>query len=700
MKQVNINEVSNHAVRLFKAIPREMVMKSGHSANSVNWSQCFEHGFLVINNRGDIMSDISDEAFRIINGVFGKDAVQFNNTFYQDFRTVRDMTNLERVLDQLMHYMSTYGREMVGLDARPYIPVRDFDFEGIPGMNISVDQILVIQMVEDKVLGDMVDNMVKTVKAPNTMMKNGFKCLWPYMSVSDRDIQSFELKCIYYDETGRVPSQNIDFLRYMVYKTTGRPMLIKDRTTIDIIKRTRIDYKLIGMWQQCDVNSMAEIFYRYKPLFLAFKHIGTVGGWNGRECTPANPNMAHVINRIRRAAVEHHKPLSEASVQNMIQMYLQGKSVAHLVAKASNRDLVKIINSLLNSLEAEQPRVFNIRNGKAFVAEGVAKAPKEYRKRTKMMTYIYDQLIARMGDKYKNVVFVLPEHIRYAVPTSEKQMVYTYPWGTQIKVPGEGGYTMGMHWFDQHNQRVDLDLHMNGLNGAHVGWNGGYYNQEATYSGDMTAAPQPNGAAEAVEFHTRNNDYNMTINKYSGPKDVDFKMFVSKQHVTSDRGKFVYRPADDLIPVIPMQFSAEEDGWNNTMNIGIVHKGDFYFYGGRISSGIVPAQNYNQFIQGVSAKITSMLLMKEFLEDCGATVMTQAPDSAVNQEGEEMAVIDLSPEALIPTTLFEVIDGTVADKALAEIAKKKEEEEKLALDAVQKHLDARLKRHKDRNRNH
>lgn len=695
MKQVNINEVSNYAVRLFKAIPREMVMRSGHSANAVNWSQCFEHGFLVINDRGDIMSDISVEAWRIIDTVFGKNAMQFNNTFYQDFRTVRDMTNLERVLDQIMHYMSTYGREMVGLEARPYVPVRDFDFEGIPGMNFSVDQILVIQMVDDKVLGDMVDNMVKTVKAPNAMMRTGFQYLWPYMSVTDKDIQSFELKCIYYDETGRVPSQNIDFLRYMVYKTTGRPMLIKDRATIETIKRCAIDYKLIGMWQKCDINSMAEIFYRYKPLFLAFKHIGTVRGWN--EHTQSNPNMASVINRIRRAAVEHHKPLDEASVQNMIRMYIQGKSVAHLVAKASNRDLVKIINSLLNSLEAEQPRVFNIRNGKAYVAEGVTKTRKEYQKRHEMMTYIYNQLIARMSDKYKNVVFVMPEHIEYTAPTSEKQMVYTYPWGTRIKVPGDGGYTMGMHWFDQHNQRVDLDLHMNGINGAHIGWNAGYYNSEATYSGDMTAAPQPNGAAEAVEFRTRNNDYNMTINKFSGPDNVDFKLFVSKGHVGGDGGKFTYRPADDLIPTIPMQFMGLD---GNTMNIGITYKGDFYFYGGRISSGIVPAQNYNQFIQGVSAKITSMLMMREFLEDCGATIMTQAPDSAVNQAGDEMAVIDLSPEALIPTTLFEVIDGTVADKALAEIAKKKMEEEKLALNAVQKHLDARLQRHKDRNRNH
>lgn len=695
MKQVNINEVSNYAVRLFKAIPCDVVMKSGHSANAVNWSQCFEHGFLVINERGDIMSDISNDAYRIINAIFGKDAVQFNNTFYQDFRTVRDMTNLERILDQLMHYMSTYGREMVGLEARPYIPVRDFDFEGIPGMNISVDQILVIQMVDDKALGDMVDHMVKTVKAPNAMMRTGFQYLWPYMSVTDKDIQSFELKCIYYDETGRVPSQNIDFLRYMVYKTTGRPMLIKDRTTIEIIKRANPDHKLIGLWQKCDVNSMAEIFYRYKPLFLAFKHIGTLRGWH--EHTQTNPNMAHVINRIRRAAVEHHKPLNEASIQNMIQMYLQNKSVAHLVAKASNRDLVKIINSLLNSLEIDQPRVFNIRNGKAYVADGVTKLPKELRKRSEMMTYIYNQLIARMGDKYENVVFVIPEHIEYSVPTSEKQMVYTYPWGTRIKIPGEGGYTMGMHWFDQNDQRVDLDLHMNGLNGAHIGWNAGYYNSEATYSGDMTAAPLPNGAAEAIEFRTRDNDYNMTINKFSGPDNVDFKLFVSKGHVGGYGGKFTYHPADDLIPTIPMQFMGSD---GNTMNIGITYKGDFYFYGSRISSGIVPAQNYNQFIQGVSAKITSMLLMKEFLEDCGATVMTQAPDSAVNQAGDEMVIIDLSPEALIPTTLFEVIDGTVADKALAEIAKKKAEEEKLALDAVQKHLDARLQRHKDRNRNH
>ena len=694
MKQVDINEVSNYAVRLFKAIPREMVMKPGCGAN---WKECFEQGFLVINDHGDIMSDISNDAYRIIHAVFGKNAVQFNNTFYQDFRTVRDMTNLERVLDQIMHYMSTYGREMVGLEARPYIPVRDFDFEGIPGMNISVDQILVIQMVDDKVLGDMVDHMVKTVKAPNAMMRTGFQYLWPYMSVTDKDIQSFELKCIYYDESGRVPSQNIDFLRYMVYKTTGRPMLIKDRTTIEIIKRTTPDYKLIGLWQECDINSMAEIFYRYKPLFLAFKHMGTISRWDGRERTQANPNMARVINRIRRAAVEHHKPLNEASIQNMIQMYLQNKSVAHLVAKASNRDLVKIINSLLNSLEVDQPRVFNIRNGKAYVADGVTKLPKELRKRSEMMTYIYDQLVARMGDKYENVVFVMPEHIEYTVPTSEKQMVYTYPWGTRIQVPGEGGYTMGMHWFDQHGQRVDLDLHMNGLNGAHIGWNAGYYNSEATYSGDMTGAPLPNGAAEAIEFCTRDNDYNMTINKFSGPDNVDFKLFVSKGHVGSIGYKFTYHPEDDLIPTIPMQFMGLD---GNAMNVGIIHKGDFYFYGGRISSGIVPAQNYNQFIQGVSAKITSMLLMKEFLEDCGATVMTQAPDSAMNQEGEEMAVIDLSPEALIPTTLFEVIDGTVADKALAEIAKKKEEEEKLALDAVQKHLDARLKRHKDRNRNH
>lgn len=647
------------AVSLFKAVPEDLFIERV-SQGTVRWFEGFKRGFIFIDKYGKPEANIPKEVYDVVDETYGSDAVKFNNTFFE-YDTVMSMSTEERIFHQISHYFSTYGREMLGLKSRSYIPHKDLK-EYIADIDYSGKNIIVIKVVDSMGMSDIVDNMLKTIKAPSAAIREGYEALWDYTRCSDRDIVSFELKTIYYKKTGYVPSGNLDFLRYIMYLVTGKPMLIKDRHTILTVKYTQVSEEvrkeIVDLWKRCNIKKMAEIFYRYKPLFLAFK------SFSGRELAPT-------INKIRRAAKTHHVPLTDASLQNVVSLLMDtrmgSKTIAiNILEKSSNRDLVKVINSLANKMDDTNEKniqVYNVRNGKTFVKVQQPMTFLDRMTANQAFNVVATILVSRLKNMYDDVVFVLPEHIKYTVPTSEKQMTHVYPWGTYVEIPAEDAFSIGVHWTNvpgeetyrsYNNGRVDLDLHMQNASGDHLGWNSGWHNEDCVYSGDITDAPLPLGAAEAFYIKSKENDYVMTLNKYCGPSEVDYKIFASKGQIDGRR----FDVNTSLFPAIPMKF----DGDSSEKTIGLIHDNKMFFYNGNLSRGIVPSGNYCDFIKGLKHKLGNMLTIETLLDASGATIVYEKPAET------NRTVIDLSPAALDITTLLEVVDGTiVGDAQLEEI---------------------------------
>lgn len=685
--QVDKLRIGEFAVRLFNAYPEFAVTEERDNAPS--WKDCVKHGFVVIDRTGRIVNKIPREVYDIIDRVIGSNAVQFNHTFYKDYEHVATMPVEQRLLEQMLHYFSTYGMEMLGFNSQCYIPVSVIKEGSIrpEEMTFSVDKLKVIRMVDGTQFEEYCNEFARTIAKPNPVMVSAFQYFCHYLTIGDEDIKSYELKVIYYRETGAVPAGNINFLRYCVYETTGSTMLIKNKATVNAIKHGlaygRTTNTIVHLWENCNKEKMAEIFFRYKPLFLAFR---------------ANKEIAPIINRIRRLADTYHRPLTQKGLQNVTQLLREGKiaEAKAIIKQASNRDIVKVVNALAAylSMDKNTPMVYNIRNGRAFVQEVERLQIKDNIAFTALITYCFDLLSERLSEKYRRVMFILPENISYAAPTSEKQMVANYPWGTRLHVNADEAFSFGVHWTNVQDGdkecRVDLDLHMMGLNGQHLGWNSYYHNEDCVYSGDMTDAPLPTGAAEAY-YIKANQPYSVSLHNFSGVA-TDYKIFASTKKVEESSrygGSFVYDPKTAIVPAIPCKIGPS----GSNENIGLLDgKGDFVFYGATISSGRVPAGNYTDFIKAVQHRLNFMITVEELLADTGCVLTDHSQgenDVYINSRGEEMVVIDLSPENLNATTLLKLVDGTIADQALAELGKKKEDEDAKALKAVQAAISRR-----------
>ena len=90
------------------------------------------------------------------------------------------------------------------------------------------------------------------------------------------DIKNREALVILCDALGILPNNGQKLFAHIVYKTTGETMIVKNRTTRNAIKlRHVISDKLFAQLNDTQMVALAEIFNRYKPLFLAFKNKNT-----------------------------------------------------------------------------------------------------------------------------------------------------------------------------------------------------------------------------------------------------------------------------------------------------------------------------------------------------------------------------------------------------------------------------------------
>ena len=632
-------ELQLASIKLFHAV------KEVEEGKKIDFSKLVKYGIILINKSG-IVKEVNERLAKIIINNLGINSLNWSSSFHKSWDKVATAPIELLIAEQIFNYFSVYGMESIGLESFNYIPAEkilvNFDQE------LPLSSFIVVRVLNEEELNLEIKNFVYSVKSPHKDDIEYIRCL--LLNTKDIDInliKSFEIKTIYCNIHGLVPSEGQDFLRLAIYRASNGKIttIVKDNNTIRLLKLFSTNTLAEEMFKKADIKKLSETFYRFKPLYLAFK---------------TNKNLANIINKIRRYATTNHIPLSGFVVSNLMNLLSLGKKEESIkvIDKADIRELIKLINFSKYEINAKE-HIYNIRNGKIFV-----KVEDEENNsniiRLNNLEWLYNICIKKLkillNNVYSGMTFYIPQEIEYAMPVSEKQMMEMFPYGSKIKLPNDANaICIGGHWFNQ-DSRVDLDFHLNSITNS-FGWNSNYRSEkrDILFSGDMTDAPLPLGAVEAYRISSSVTEpYILTVNDYNTEGKIPFELLFTKDLCEESRFQYktdnekvsaVINPVNAIIPIINLKMHKKEEV------IGIYNNRTFTLYGGDIGGGhrCPNKKLIKNILNAIISKCEVMMTAKEFIELGGGKV--------VDKILEDMnSYIDFSICNLTSTTFIDLLN--------------------------------------------
>lgn len=536
----------------------------------------------------DVSIPISQEILYYAYDLYGKVSEEWNKTLHKSFKIVEDSDEEVLLVQQILHYITTYGSEALCIyDTNSiYIPNEVLK---IPETDIDGLTITVLHSMTSDDIREKLRNFLTTGLA---LSKETLEDVLTLAEFIDGDklyqVKNKELRTRLYDKFGIVPNNAEEFFRYLIYKITGESLIIVNKFMFDKIKSADTSETLRLLQKYIDHNSIEELStlgYRYRELFMAMK--------SKEECSDAK-TINKLINKLIRLAEKHREP---ANVDILSRLSCMTYDVFRLTRDAIMTELDKVTifkeASILNGLKyrVTQPKsiMYKIRNGKAYVDNEVNITDEQAANIFKIYDCVYHHFTQGVGKLLKGKEIYLPENIDYAMPTSEKQLVSNVPYGSYISVPIKDNMIFGINWYDVVDERVDLDLHLQN-NEEHFGWNHNTKSSDVIFTGDVTAAP--NGATELylIKQDTSSRSYLVTINKYAGPDDnTKFKLVVGSSTRDTLPNNYVLA-TNEIITTLPFKFSSDMPE-SREMTLGTVEVTDkeikFYFNNFAIGTSIL-----------------------------------------------------------------------------------------------------------------
>ena len=215
-----------------------------------------------------------------------------NKTFHKSWEKIKTSSRYELFIDQILHYISTYGSNF---QDEIYIPDE--------ALNVSETKIIfkVIRAYSEEEMTEKCMSLLKSGLALKEETINELLSVLvedlSYEFTGNEGIKNKEAIVKIADLYGILPSDLMEFFRYIIYRATGDSLLIKSEEVISAIKTS--NYNPSVQFGKFGLERLAEIFNRFKPLFLAFKS----------KCPKT-------INKISKLSKKHHKPLVSNVLNN------------------------------------------------------------------------------------------------------------------------------------------------------------------------------------------------------------------------------------------------------------------------------------------------------------------------------------------------------------------------------------------------
>ena len=516
--------VTAACIRLFKAVPDLEQHNKYSEADSALAMSALKEG-VYIPQEAFIKNEHTASLVKEMTHLYGYDMKTLNEAAMHTFHEASTLPKETLLAQQILHYFSTYGLEALGLESVAYIPAKDLQLpEDTDAVKVTVISCLTEQEIKTRVL----KMLSSGIALKQSTQEDIITIVSEFVSVADSfdKIKNKEFKIRLYDLYQVPPTDGEEWLRYVIYKMTGSTLLIKNREMYSLVKVSSM-YKnnadVESYFKKADLRKLAEIFLRYRILFLQIKH--------------AYSNCSSYINKIRRLAVKYHKPVKKKVLDLATDINVNLNEFESELKKVTTFKKVSVANAMLLRKSNPTSAAYFIRNGKAFA--------KEFEGSNEISQDALDMILNSIKEDVRSHVegktIYIPDNFNYAMPTSEKLFWNNIPFNSSLKLKDK--VILGVHWLDLGRNRVDLDLHLVS-NKYSVGWNS-YYDdnnfsaarkQDIIFTGDMTSARPPKGATEAYyisENIIADELLQVNLNNFTDNGEVEFKFIIDSP--TDDR---------------------------------------------------------------------------------------------------------------------------------------------------------------------
>jgi hypothetical protein len=624
------------AIRLFKALPVES--KQG-KIDEDELKQTISRGFIFA---PEIVYHYPNMAqiIELVDKAYGRSSEQLNQTFHKSWAKVRDTSIEQLVIEQIFHYFTTYGFEALGIYDKDsvYIPHEQLNTPELgDGIRLVIIRGYTRRELKEKLLGLLASGVALHEDTINDVLD-----IANFVGLSDEDIDHVhnkEVKAALYDSLGIVPSNPTEFLRYVVYKATKKTLLIKDPASVAAIKE-RDNLDIAGYFdlyeREFGLARLAEVFYRFKPLFLAFR---------------TNSTLKKTINKIRRLAEQHHKPMPEDTLNTVTAQLRHDQPVMNdhfyqALETASLFRKIRLAYALKFRTTDADAILYRIRNGKSYATAF------DFTNQVGAQVAYEAIMQSLTADIAKNVVgkkIFIPAGIKYGLPATEKQFTGNLPSGTSVELAKD--MVAGIHWENVAENRIDLDLSLLSPEVGKIGWDGRYRSseKEILFSGDLTDAPKPHGASELFYISQQAQGVFILVVNYFNfdpTVEVPFKILVAHEKPIHPTSHYTIDP-NTIVALSNTTMKVKQK------NLGIIVADEtgckFYFAesdlgGSRSARGGGYTEQARKYLLNF---YTNSIVLNEVLADAGAELVGSATE----------ADIDLSPESINKTSLLDLLRG-------------------------------------------
>ena len=628
-----------HLIRLFKAV--QIKVKEEGKVSKDILERTIENGFIF---SPEVAYNYSDEELKKLADLVGKEIGltlrEMNNAFHKSWGKVKEAKIEQLIIEQLVHYFTTYGFEELGIysESSVYIPNEKLELP-----EVTIDK-FVLNIVRGYTIEEIKDKVINLLKSGIALKEDTMKDVVEvakYVGIGHDnvdDIKNKEVKAALCDYLGLFPKDPTEFLRYIIYKTINRTLLIKDPATIEALKEmTNKETSILftNYKNRYGLQKLSEIFYRFKPIFLAMKS--------------RSKSMRPLINKIRKLAINHHKPMKKDYLNEITAMIKNGtpinkKELEFHLKKANSFRKIRLAYALNYRATDADSIVYRIRNGKGFAADFAFNKKAEAKH---VFDLVLNSLINSIEDNVKGKTVFIPEYIRYALPATEKQFVGNFPSGTYITIPED--MVFGVHWKNVSGNRIDLDLSLLSSGVGKIGWDSSYRTSDRSilFSGDVTDASGKNGASELFYVKRQSEERLIVLLNYYNYIDgieVPFNIIVAKEHMDRLAKNHMVSP-DNVVAITKTKINRKQKVLG--LLVTTINSSRFYFSEVDIGNSITSGDNTH-------IRNSRRYLVQYNLNTIGLRDVLIAAGALLTQD-ESKCDINLSPENIEKDTIIELI---------------------------------------------
>ena len=456
-----------------------------------------------------------------------------NSTFYKRWEDIRQKDRFALFLDQVTHYATTYGSAFTQ-EGPGWVPN-----DGAQAPELS-NYTLIVPISEEELYGRCLALLQGGAALKSATVEALCGAVTDYLAAHpdtpfDLDaIRNREALSLLCKALGRRPSRPVELLRYILYETTGSPLLIQSDDVLAEIREQpdAFDFRQLT---QAELDALASIFYRFKDLLLAFRTQEEFDAKRSAYVLRPSKNRP-VINRLRRAAPRHHVPMQKGFWETLLSADVSEEELRARLDGVSNFKLVTLLQTVRERLLTQpgDPVLYFIRNGSVWQGEAPQRADR--RAYLEMLERVlHGRLVQNLSARACSVRF--PERVRLACPASEKNFVGNLPFGSCYEMSDHNFF--GIYWREDWGTH-DFDISFVDWSGAKTGWNAAYDTGEVIYSGDMTSA-RPE-AAEVLYCRAGCPDGTVFCNRFNGGEGSRFRFFVGRQDIADLTANYMVDP--------------------------------------------------------------------------------------------------------------------------------------------------------------